>query len=133
MTTISAVTRPLPGTGASVGTSGGRSVVVDRPEGVAGGAGLGFNGGQLLALALAGCLANDLRYAAPDPLDPRLDAVRVHVDVDVEEGRVTGARVRFEGVGDGAQGLAELVRTALAGSTVLAAVRGGLPVQVLPG
>jgi organic hydroperoxide reductase OsmC/OhrA len=26
--------------------------------------GLGFNGGQLLAIAIGGCLCNDLRYAA---------------------------------------------------------------------
>lgn len=127
MATISAVVRPLSGTAASVGTSGDHSVVVDRPDGAAGGAGLGFNGGQLLALAIAGCLANDLRYAAADPEDPLLDGVRVIADVDVLEGRVTGARVRFEGGG----AIEELVRAALAASTVLAAVRDGFPVEVL--
>ena len=38
--------------------------MVDRPEGKAGGMGLGFNGGQLLALAIGGCFCNDLHYAA---------------------------------------------------------------------
>lgn len=32
--------------------------------GKAGGKGLGFNGGELLALAIGGCFCNDLRYVA---------------------------------------------------------------------
>ena len=52
------------GTEAALGWAGGHTVVVDRPEGVAGGRGLGFNGAQLLALAIGGCFANDLRYTA---------------------------------------------------------------------
>lgn len=127
MATISAVVRPVSGTATAVGSSGGHCIVVDRPDGAAGGAGLGFNGGQLLALAIAGCLANDLRYAAADPEDPHLDAVRVLADVDVVEGRVVGARVRFEGGG----AVAELLRAAIADSTVLAAVRSGFPVEVV--
>jgi organic hydroperoxide reductase OsmC/OhrA len=54
----------ITGTEAAAGLAGGHTVVVDRPEGVAGGQGLGFNGAQLLALAIGGCLCNDLRYAA---------------------------------------------------------------------
>jgi organic hydroperoxide reductase OsmC/OhrA len=56
--------RSLPDTGAAVASSGQHTIVVDRPEGRAGGTGLGFNGGQLLAIAIGGCLCNDLRYAA---------------------------------------------------------------------
>ena len=52
------------GTEATLGWAGGHTVVIDRPEGVAGGLGLGFNGAQMLALAIGGCFANDLRYAA---------------------------------------------------------------------
>ena len=58
--------RNVAGTEAAVGWAGGHTVVVDRPEGKAGGLGLGFNGGQLLALALGGCYCNDLRYVAHD-------------------------------------------------------------------
>jgi organic hydroperoxide reductase OsmC/OhrA len=54
----------IPDTEAAIGVAGRHSVVADRPEGVAGGQGLGFNGGQLLALALGGCFANDLRAIA---------------------------------------------------------------------
>ncbi|EPR23312.1 MULTISPECIES: OsmC family protein [Agrobacterium] len=58
--------RNMPGTEAAIGWAGGHTVVVDRPDGKAGGMGLGFNGGQLLALAIGGCYCNDLRYVAHD-------------------------------------------------------------------
>lgn len=51
--------RNIDGVPTAIGTSGPFSVVVDRPvEG--GGGGKGFNGGQLLHLAVAGCISNDL-------------------------------------------------------------------------
>lgn len=54
----------LPGTRAGVARAGSRLLVADRPEGVAKGEGLGFNGAELLAAALGGCFWNDLHYAA---------------------------------------------------------------------
>ena len=42
-----------------LGWGGTASLVVDRPV-AAGGRGFGFNGGQLLNLAVAGCVSNDL-------------------------------------------------------------------------
>lgn len=54
----------LPGTRAGVARAGSRLLVADRPEGVARGEGLGFNGAELLASALGGCFWNDLHYAA---------------------------------------------------------------------
>ena len=56
--------RNIGGTEAALGWAGGHTLVVDRPDGKAGGQGLGFNGGQLLALAIGGCFCNDLRYVA---------------------------------------------------------------------
>ncbi|GGE19458.1 oxidoreductase [Aureimonas endophytica] len=56
--------RNVAGTEAALGWAGGHTIVVDRPEGRAGGQGLGFNGAQLLALAIGGCFCNDLRYTA---------------------------------------------------------------------
>jgi organic hydroperoxide reductase OsmC/OhrA len=47
----------IAGTEAALGWAGGHTLVVDRPEGRAGGKGLGFNGGQLLALTIGGCFA----------------------------------------------------------------------------
>jgi uncharacterized OsmC-like protein len=53
---------------------------VDRPV-EAGGGGRGFNGGQLLNLAVAGCISNDLfREAARSDLDLRRVLVRVVSD-----------------------------------------------------
>ncbi|MDQ5829107.1 MAG: OsmC family peroxiredoxin, partial [Actinomycetota bacterium] len=56
------------------------TLVVDRPtEG--GGGGLGFNGGQLLYLAVAGCISNDLfRGARAAGIEP--SSVRVKVSGD---------------------------------------------------
>src|SRR5690242_5468460 len=56
--------RNIGGTEAALGWAGAHTLVVDRPEGKAGGQGLGFNGGQLLALAIGGCFCNDLRTIA---------------------------------------------------------------------
>src|SRR5690606_12431130 len=52
--------RNIPDTQAAVGWAGSHTVVIDRPDGKAGGAGLGFNGGQMIALAIGGCFCNDL-------------------------------------------------------------------------
>ena len=62
----------------TLGWGGSASVVIDRPI-EAGGRGLGSNGGQLLNLAVAGCVSNDpFREAAKRGI--RLDRVRVVAD-----------------------------------------------------
>ncbi len=43
----------------TLGIAGTHTLVLDRPV-EAGGGGLGFNGGELLHLAVAGCVSNDL-------------------------------------------------------------------------
>ena len=72
--------RNVAGEPAAIGNAGPYTVVLDRPaEG--GGRGIGFNGGQLLYLAVAGCVSNDLfREAAIDGID--LQRVRVSVSGD---------------------------------------------------
>ncbi len=70
--------RTIPDTRAAVGRAGAHTVVIDRPEGRAGGMGLGFNGGQLIAIAIGGCLCNDLQYVA----EARGIVIR-HLAVDV--------------------------------------------------
>ena len=45
--------------------------------------GLGFNGAQLLALAIGGCFCNDLRYVA-DEMAVKLGKIAVTVTVDLE-------------------------------------------------
>jgi uncharacterized OsmC-like protein len=55
-------------------------VVIDRPV-AGGGRGLGFNGGQLLNMAVAGCISNDL-FREATKRGIRLDRVRVVADSD---------------------------------------------------
>jgi len=75
--------RNVEGTEAALGWAGGHTIVVDRPEGKAGGIGLGFNGAQLLALAIGGCFCNDLRYVA-DEMGIGLGRILVSVTVELE-------------------------------------------------
>jgi uncharacterized OsmC-like protein len=64
----------------ALGTAEQFTLVVDRPV-EAGGGGLGFNGGQLLYLAIAGCISNDLfREARATGIE--LTHVRVRVRGD---------------------------------------------------
>src|SRR5262249_31058219 len=63
MSSVTVELRNVAGTVAPLGWAGAHTIVVDRPEGRAGGRGLGFNGAQLLALSIGGCFCNDLRYA----------------------------------------------------------------------
>jgi uncharacterized OsmC-like protein len=73
-------TRNLPGQVTALGAAGPFTLTVDRPT-EAGGGGRGFNGGQLLYLAVAGCVSNDLfREAASRGLT--LDRVVVKVGGD---------------------------------------------------
>jgi len=61
----------------AVGSSGPRTLTIDRAKD-SGGSGLGFNGGELLLLAIGGCYSNDVFREA----DKRGIAVtRVHVTV----------------------------------------------------
>ena len=74
--------RNVAGEPAAIGSAGPHTVVVDRPAD-GGGRGVGFNGGQLLYLAIAGCVSNDLfREARADGI--ALERVRVVVDGDFQ-------------------------------------------------
>jgi len=70
------------------------TVVIDRsPE--AGGRGLGFNGGQLPNLAVAGCASNDLfREAAKRGI--RLDRVRVVAQSDYSGSPATSTLIEYQ-------------------------------------
>ena len=64
----------------SVGWTGQHSLVIDRSPGD-GGQGMGFNGGQLLLLAVGACYANDVfREAAAR--DVEIVGIRVVVECD---------------------------------------------------
>ncbi|MGO4572292.1 OsmC family protein [Microvirga sp. 2TAF3] len=83
MVSVTVELRNVEGTQAAMGWAGGHTIVVDRPEGKAGGRGLGFNGAQLLALAIGGCFCNDLRYVA-DKMGVGLGKIAVSVSVELE-------------------------------------------------
>lgn len=83
MPSVTVELRSIEDTEAARGWAGGHSVVVDRPEGRAGGLGLGFNGAQLLGLAAGGCFCNDLRYASHE-LGVPLQSLAVSVEVILE-------------------------------------------------
>jgi putative redox protein len=73
-------TRNLDGQATAVGSAGPYTVIIDRPA-TAGGGGLGFNGGELLYLAVAGCVSNDLfREAQAAGIALRRVRVRVRGD-----------------------------------------------------
>ena len=82
--------RNVSGGTAAVGSAGPYTLVVDRPAD-GGGRGLGFNGGQLLYLAIGGCVSNDLfREAAARGIS--LTTVRIVVQGDFSgEPAVSGA------------------------------------------
>ena len=64
----------------AVGWTGNRTLTVDRPE-QAGGTGLGFNGGELLLLAIGGCYCNDI-FREATKLGILIKSVQVDVQAD---------------------------------------------------
>jgi len=70
--------RTLSGSSLAIGSAGPRTVTIDRSK-EANGVGLGFNGGELLLLAIGGCYSNDIFREA----EKRGLAVR-NVEVTVE-------------------------------------------------
>ena len=77
---FSVETRTVAGQVTAVGSAGPFTLIVDRPS-EAGGGGKGFNGGQLLYLAIAGCISNDL-FREASRLGAELEFVRVLVNGD---------------------------------------------------
>lgn len=129
MAIITARYTSIPGTEAAEGQSDGRTVVADRPDGVAGGQGRGFSGGQLFALAVGACLCNDLRYLAHrrvTALGAFGLAVAVHVD---DHGDIVHVEVEVDG-GEEREAVEALLDEAVAASTIVRAVRRGAPVDI---
>jgi organic hydroperoxide reductase OsmC/OhrA len=123
--------RTLPGTRASVGRAGAHSVIADRPEGKAGGMGLGFNGGELLALSIGGCFCNDMQAIA-DELDVQIADLRVTVKIDFEgePSRATGVQMTVDcQLADGGDPSA-LIERAKAVTTIGNSIRAGIPVEI---
>jgi organic hydroperoxide reductase OsmC/OhrA len=80
--TFEVETRNVGGQVTAIGAAGPFTLTIDRPV-EAGGGGLGFNGGQLLYLAVAACVSNDLfREASLHGI--ALDRVLVRVQGDFQ-------------------------------------------------
>ena len=123
--------RLLPGTAAAVGRAGTHTVIADRPEGKAGGMGLGFNGGELLALAIGGCFCNDLQAIAEE-MALSLTDVRVSVSIDFGGSpvRATDARMSVHCVLADGSDPSPLIERAKAATTIGNSLRDGIPVEI---
>ena len=124
--------RNIPDTQAAVGWAGGHTVIVDRPEGKAGGKGLGFNGGQLLGIAIGGCLCNDLRYVAAEK-GIRITAIAIDVSVTFEGDRLicSAASVDVSLTADAQEAeIAALIDRAREISAVSNSIQRGVPVTI---
>lgn len=122
--------RNLEGTGASVGRSGQHTVIADRPPGRASGTGLGFNGGELLALSLGGCFCNDVHFSAHE-LGVQVALLRVTVTIDFDGDPLLATRAAVDVECELADGQSpdELLRLAKERCTVANSLRTGFDVR----
>jgi organic hydroperoxide reductase OsmC/OhrA len=105
--------------------------VVDRPEGRAGGLGLGFNGAQLLALTIGGCFCNDLRYVA-HASGAELGTISVSVVVELEGDPIlaTAATMMVECKMLDDSSAHTIIEKAKAVCMAINSLRRGIPIQV---
>lgn len=123
--------RILPGTRAALGRAGTHSIIADRPVGKFGGMGLGFNGGELLALAIGGCFCNDLQAIA-DELGLVIADLEVSVSIDFagEPSRASDARMSVRcSLADGTNP-SELIERARRVTTIGNSVRAGFALEI---
>jgi putative redox protein len=90
--------RTLADSSLAVGSSGLRTVTIDRSK-EAGGMGLGFNGGELLLLAIGGCYSNNL-YREAAKRGVKVHRVRVTVSADWGGDPVRAQNVRYSATVD---------------------------------
>lgn len=131
MSTTTIDYRLLPGTRASVGRAGTHSVIADRPEGKSGGMGLGFNGGELLALAVGGCFCNDMQALA-DEMGLAIGDLKVSVSIEFGGDPVRASEVRMSvdcTLADGSDA-SPLIERVKALTTIGNSLRAGIPVEI---
>ena len=119
----------LDGTGASIGCAGNHTLIADRPPGKAGGLGLGFNGGELLALAIGGCFCNDVHYCAHE-LGLEVSRLRVKVTIEFDGDPLLATRSVLGATCELLDGTSpdEVLSRARARSAVANSLRAGVPV-----
>ena len=124
--------RNIAGTEAALGWAGSHTVVVDRPEGRAGGAGLGFNGAQLLGLSLGGCFCNDLRYKA-HLAGVKLGRISVTVTVTLEGEPVFTTAARLDVICETEDGepATDIIEQSKATCMTANSYRRGFPVEIV--
>ena len=123
--------RNVAGRPVAVGSAGAHSLVVDRPL-EAGGDGLGFNGGELLYLAIAGCVSNDL-FREASVRGIALENVRIRVRGDFHGDPPVSGAVEYEVELTGqapADALRELVDHVDRIAEIPNSLRVGTPVQL---
>ena len=131
MPVVSVSLMNVPGTEAAIGWAGGHCIIADRPEGRAGGMGLGFNGAQLLALAIGGCFCNDLRYLAHRRgVAIASVAVKVHLAMEGDPLIATGAEMVVQCAMEDGSDPAPLIDEARESSMVGCSLPRGIPVSV---
>lgn len=86
--------RNVAGEPAAIGNAGPHTLVVDRPRD-GGGRGIGFNGGELLYLAIAGCVSNDL-FREARVAGIAIDRVRVAVRGDFTGDPAVSTEVEYD-------------------------------------
>lgn len=124
--------RKIDGTRAAIGRAGSHVLVADRPDGAAGGMGLGFNGGQLLALALGGCFCNDIQYTAEEMNETVSDLeVSVTLELTGDPLVATSAAMRVHCVLAGGGDPGPVLERAAARCTVANSLRAGFDVTIV--
>ena len=123
--------RNIAGTEAALGWAGAHAIVVDRPEGRAGGQGLGFNGAQLLALTIGGCFCNDLRYVAHEA-GAAIGKIAVSVTVQLAGDPIlaTSATMMVSCETLDGSDASELIERAKTSCMATNSLRRGIPVEV---
>lgn len=118
------------GTSAGLGRTATRSLVADRPEGRAGGQGLGFNGGELMAAALGGCFWNDLHYVAEEQnVAVTVDNVAAEIELAGNPPRIARAFIRASLSGSDAEIRKRVFDAACAASTIANSVLAAFPIR----
>src|SRR5512135_3725889 len=88
--------RNVDGAVTALGAAGPHTLVVDSPQ-EAGGGGRGFNGGELLHLAVAGCVSNDLfREASRRGIEIAARPARTHISSEARPAWSSRPRVWVE-------------------------------------
>src|SRR5215471_8641123 len=123
---FSVETRTVSGQVTAVGSAGPFTVVIDRPA-EAGGGGKGFNGGELLYLAIAGCVSNDLFREAPR-FGVVLDSVRVTVSGEFSGDPAVSEPVTYDVELSGSGDLEGLVKAVDRIAEIPNSLRDGTPI-----